>query len=341
MGIRAGDRVVVRSREEILASLEKSGELESMPFMMEMFQFCGRAFEVAAVAHKTCDTIHKTGGRKVANAVHLEGVRCDGSAHGSCQAGCLIFWKTEWLRRPDEPIDDRWSRPSPNRISAEELRVAGVQVLDDGVVYSCQATRLFDASNPLRWWDVGQYVADLRFRNVSIGRFLRVSALRALYGLRRLPIGYRISVAIYDSLHRWITGRPTPYATGVIADGQPTPAATLGLSTGEYVTVRPLEEIRQTVTESNLNRGMSFDPEMARFCGSRFRVDRRVERIIDERTGRMLHMKSPCIVLEGPFCSGEYSQLRLFCPRRIQPYFREIWLRRAPDELPENKTSGT
>jgi hypothetical protein len=37
------------------------------------------------------------------NAVHLVGVRCDGSAHGGCQAGCLIFWKDAWLRRVDAP----------------------------------------------------------------------------------------------------------------------------------------------------------------------------------------------------------------------------------------------
>jgi hypothetical protein len=36
------------------------------------------------------------------NAVHLTGVRCDGQAHGGCQAGCLIYWKEAWLKRVDE-----------------------------------------------------------------------------------------------------------------------------------------------------------------------------------------------------------------------------------------------
>ena len=31
------------------------------------------------------------------SAVHLE-TRCDGSAHGGCQASCLLFWKDAWLK---------------------------------------------------------------------------------------------------------------------------------------------------------------------------------------------------------------------------------------------------
>src|SRR5690606_18136010 len=58
---RTGDRVAVRSREEILATLDRSGEIDCMPFMAEMLQYCGREFAVGAVAHKTCDTINKTG----------------------------------------------------------------------------------------------------------------------------------------------------------------------------------------------------------------------------------------------------------------------------------------
>jgi hypothetical protein len=103
----------------------------------------------------------------------------------------------------------------------------------------------------------------------------------------------------------------------------------LNLASGEWVEVKSHHEICLTTTENNFNRGMRFDPEMAQFCGRAFKVERRVERLIDERTGKMVAMKSPCIVLDGPVCSAEYSEGRLFCPRQIPPYFREIWLRRA------------
>jgi hypothetical protein len=34
-------------------------------------------------------------------------------------------------------------------------------------------------------------------------------------------------------------------------------------------------------------------------------------------------------VLEQVWCSGELSKYRLFCPRAIYPYWREIWLERV------------
>lgn len=56
-GLRVGDLVEVRSAEEILATLDESGELENLPFMPEMLRFCGRRLTVHKVAHKLCDTI--------------------------------------------------------------------------------------------------------------------------------------------------------------------------------------------------------------------------------------------------------------------------------------------
>lgn len=94
--LRAGDWIVERSKEEILATLDE------LPFQPEMFAFCGRRLRVFKAAQKTCDTIHKTGGRRMRDPVHLDGAHCVGSEHGGCQADCLLFWKTAWLRRPDE-----------------------------------------------------------------------------------------------------------------------------------------------------------------------------------------------------------------------------------------------
>ena len=37
--------------------------------------------------------------RRLRDAVLLEDLRCDGSGHGGCQAGCRIYWKESWLRR--------------------------------------------------------------------------------------------------------------------------------------------------------------------------------------------------------------------------------------------------
>ena len=89
-----GDIVEVKSLDEILATLDDQGELDGLPFMPEMVQYCGRRLEVGKVAHKVCDTISGSGMRRMTDAVHLSDVRCDGSAHGGCQAACLVYWKT-------------------------------------------------------------------------------------------------------------------------------------------------------------------------------------------------------------------------------------------------------
>lgn len=330
MSLRSRDWAVVKSREEILASVDGSGKIDGMPFMAEMLQYCGQKLQVSAVAHKTCDTIKRTGGRRVKNAVHLKGIRCDGSAHGGCQAACLIFWKTDWLRAADGKSGDDPEIATASPMSESELRETGSRVENGELVYSCQATQLYEASSPLRWWDFRQYAVDLWCGNVRVGRILRVALLRAIYHLRSLGIGYRAALALHDRVHMMLTGRASPYKDGLIPVGQATPTESLNLLRGEWVEVRSHEEIRATNTERNYNRGMQFDPEMAQFCGRRFKVTGRVERLIDERTGRMRSMKSPCIVLDGVVCSADYSRLRLFCPREIPLFFREIWLRRAP-----------
>src|SRR5262245_54966201 len=96
--LRAGDWVEVRNAEEILSTLDDSGCLDALPFMPEMLQYCGQRFRVYKSAHKTCDTIQRPVNRRMGDAVHLDGLRCDGSAHGGCQSACLLFWKNVWLK---------------------------------------------------------------------------------------------------------------------------------------------------------------------------------------------------------------------------------------------------
>ena len=97
--LRVGEIVEVRSQAEILATLDENGELDGLPFMPEMLAWCGRRLRVDKLALKLCDTIESTGMHRIRDAVHLEMSRCDGQAHGGCQAGCRIYWKEAWLKR--------------------------------------------------------------------------------------------------------------------------------------------------------------------------------------------------------------------------------------------------
>ena len=61
----------------------------------------------------------------------------------------------------------------------------------------------------------------------------------------------------------------------------------------------------------------------------------RVTRIVDEKSGKLLEFKNPCIILEGVACESRYSECRLFCPRSIYSYWREIWLERVGEKKVE------
>ncbi|MBM4197400.1 MAG: hypothetical protein FJ197_09980 [Gammaproteobacteria bacterium] len=330
MGLKAGDWVEIRSREEILTTLDAQGSLEGMPFMPEMLRHCGRRLQVFKRAHKTCDTAEKTGGRSVPDTVHLAGVRCDGSTHGGCQAGCMIFWKSAWLRRVEPPRDTPSQRVGGDGAVPDVVRrgayYSGEGGPEDSIRWRCQANELFRASSPLPWWDMRQYVEDLVSRNIGPAALLRGASFSIFRRLIEIGIGYRILVGLYDGFARLVGISSFPLALG---SQKPTPTLELGLQPGEWVRVKPWQEILATLDANNRNRGLFFDVEATKFCGRTFRVLSRVTRILDERTGEMLNFKNPCIVLEQVWCGGEMSKHRVFCPRAIYPYFREIWLERV------------
>ena len=85
---------------------------------------------------------------------------------------------------------------------------------------------------------------------------------------------------------------------------------------------------------------MSFDAELMPYCGGIYRVRGRVERFIDEKTGYMKRMKTPAVILEGAYCRARYSNHRMFCPRAIFSWWREIWLERIPDNAQRQRGDG-
>jgi hypothetical protein len=97
--VRRGDLVEVKRPDEILATLDERGSLDGLPFMPEMIGACGRRFRVERRAERLCDTVAYTGTRRIADGVLLEDLRCDGSAHGGCQAECRILSKEAWVRK--------------------------------------------------------------------------------------------------------------------------------------------------------------------------------------------------------------------------------------------------
>ena len=346
--LRVGDWVVVRDREEILRTLDKKGQLDGMPFMPEMFAYCGKSFRVFKRAHKTCDTVGDYKSRKLKDAVHLDGIRCDGQAHGGCEALCLIFWKTCWLRTVDPTVEDSIPQqvPGPDGPHAyggnAQCTTADVLACttrtsngNDSPAYTCQATQLPEATQPLPWWEWSQYLEDYTSGNVSLGRMAKTFA-HATYRWWIVNLGIGIGPAarwLYDRFQEILGGVPYPHKPGKIPMGERTPAITLDLQPGEWVRVKSHDAIRATCDTLQRNRGLWFDAEMVPYCGGTYRVLRRVTKILDEKTGKMQEMKTPCIILDSVVCQARYANCRLFCPRSIHPYWREIWLERIDTSM--------
>lgn len=235
--LRPGERVRVRSPEDILATLDGNGCLDNMPFMPEMLDCCGKEFSVYSRADKTCDTATQTGGRRLTDSVHLRGQRCDGSAHGACQAECLNFWKESWLERiDDESREANASNYSVVRIESARSEIAKHAVLQSGSndiqVYSCQATRLPAFTLPLSPWDMRQYWRDVTSNNVAITRLLRVAFLSLYAKLVGSGIAYSLWTSAYNAVQKARNKPLWPIRSGTLTS---TPTELLGLEVGELV----------------------------------------------------------------------------------------------------------
>ena len=340
--IKSGQWVEIRSREEILQTLDERGRLDGMPFMPQMFKYCGQRFKVFKNAYKTCDTVSgRYIGLEVKDAVHLDH-RCDGEAYGGCEAGCLIFWKEGWLKQvpganssenPGGGEKDLTRTASENANSCTYEDVLASLSVNEGreTVYKCQATTLLDYTMPLKWWSASQYFKAYSSGNRSLTEILR-GLTYTLYSYGTFAHHPRFGALqrwLYDRA-RWIWGGiPFPRRRGLLPAGQKAPRADLNLRPGEFVRVRPYEDILKTLDQNYTNRGMKFDAELMPYCGKAYRVKRRVERFVDESTGKMKTLKTPAVILDGVVCKSNYSGKRIFCPREIYGWWREVWLERV------------
>ena len=306
---RRGDTVEVKSLDAILATLDADGKLEGLPFMPEMVRFCGRRFAVSRRADKSC--VEGLGIRQMTGTVFLENLRCDGSDHEDCQRGCLLFWKEAWLK-PVCP-EDAVAAGAPDIVPVLPPAAGCPLKTKLGDRFFCQSTELLGATCPLQTSPLVDALRDLTRGEAGYRQILRSQAIRVINKFRRLF-------------------RMRPY--GELVGRQEKPhKGDLNLRDGEWVEVKSRQEIEATLDACGKNRGLSFEAEMTRHCGGRYRVGYPVRKIILEETGKMTELTNT-VVLEGVGCHGTGGW---YCPRNSLFYWRECWLRRVPgpsDEKP-------
>jgi len=99
----------------------------------------------------------------------------------------------------------------------------------------------------------------------------------------------------------------------------------LNLLPGEIVEVRSEKEIISTLEGSKYN-GLSFMPEMLKYCGKKFKVLKRINRyIIEGKKSKCIRPKNT-VILEGVFCDGSWHG---GCDRTCYCLWREKWLKRV------------
>jgi hypothetical protein len=273
LDLRNGELVEVLSEQEILATLDERGRLEALPFMPEMLPYAGRRFRVGKQASKVCDQVKHSGNYRMERTVHLEGLRCDGQAHGGCQAGCLLYWKHAWLKRvepgagapgdqppapaaavPAPAAGGPAAGPPPCTVAALHQATRAEPFEDGQERFSCQATELPRAwTSHIRAWDPRPYVQDVLSGNAGLWQTVR-GVLALLFNK-------------YQKASRRFLPRPLRIHGGANypfidpAHDKKTPKELLDLQPGELVEVKSRQEIFQTLDQGGHNRGLRFDVE--------------------------------------------------------------------------------
>ncbi len=316
LGLRPGEWVEVRRLDQILQTLDAEGTLDGVPFMPEMAQYCGRRVRVFRRVDKLNDWIHSAGLKRMHDLVLLEELRCDGSAHGGCQANCHLRWRESWLRRTTAGP----TATSSDDSEATDASLVALCVRDDETGaprYVCQATELTTGALPLAWSDPRHYARELWYGNIRVTPFL---------------VG--VSLACFNWIQRKRGG--TMYPAYVCRAATKTPREDLRLQPGEIVRVKSKRDIEPTLNAASRNRGLYFDRDMLRWCGGKYTVGARLVQVINEKTGKLVHLTSPCIVLQGITATGEYLG---FNPEDEHIFWREIWMERA-EVFDANSISG-
>lgn len=304
----SGDLVQVRTAEEILGSLASNSSLDDLPFMPEMLRLCGKKYRVyQRVVQVTIDGIGIPMNResrvrefKNNDVVLLENLRCSGLDHGGCQRSCMIFWKDAWLTKV-KAAEVQSGAPS----GGKERLQSQLKTRAESGGYFCQSSEIHKATTPLSF----------------LGRIKKCFTTVRLGNCGPMEMMRRLIV--------WSWWKARQKLMGAYPRGKrtPTPVETLNLQPGEMVEVKSLPEIIQTLDRRGLNRGLHFSADMIRFCGRKFRVGSRADKLITEATGEMRGIPST-VILEGVTCDGAFYAFG-GCPRMELQYWREIWLRRA------------
>jgi hypothetical protein len=97
--LKKDDLVRVRTKDEIVSTLDPFNELKGCAFLDEMHQYCGTEQRVFKAMERFMDERdYKV--KKTRGLVLLENNFCTGTpVFGKCDRSCFLFWREEWLKK--------------------------------------------------------------------------------------------------------------------------------------------------------------------------------------------------------------------------------------------------
>lgn len=99
VSLKPGDRIRVKSKEDIQKTLNRWNQLRGCSFMEEMWPYCGTEQRILKRIEKFLDERDYLI-KKCKGIVILDGVFCEGTKDfGSCDRTCFFFWREEWLEK--------------------------------------------------------------------------------------------------------------------------------------------------------------------------------------------------------------------------------------------------
>jgi len=98
------------------------------------------------------------------------------------------------------------------------------------------------------------------------------------------------------------------------------------LNSGDWVRIRSREEIQSMLDPFRETRGCAFLEDMYKYCGTKQRVYKSMERFLDERDYKVKKVRG-VILLENVICGGTPAFGR--CDRSCFLFWREEWLEKV------------
>jgi len=97
-----GNIVKVKSKEEIIHSLNPMNKLDGCLFMNQMWEFCGKEFKIVKVVKNVFDERQCKIYKVPAPIYILDGLICDGKVESfkhTCDHSCYLLWHEDWIMK--------------------------------------------------------------------------------------------------------------------------------------------------------------------------------------------------------------------------------------------------